>query len=407
MLINRLKFFVLAAVLLFSDYFFINESIRLPTLAMALLVVGLFFTRSYIPKNRETRNVLIWAFAFILYMGTMDYSRGADLYKTVVTFLSALLIVSMLPAFESQKLSKTFILGESFVKLMWVSVIFAALQAIGLNYVMADLLPGFFIVGADRIVEEYIDSFSRTSGATSNTIAFASQLSIMFLFGYAGWIESRKRGAGLVIVISAIALITTQARAMIFGIIPIIAFVQLMLSKNRARDGVKIIVAFVCFGLIYLAIGDFVMNNMTYLSKEIDSGDTHRFLVNWYMAIGVMTESPWFGIAPEKAWEIYLRYGDTSIYGYNPDVAAPTHHNQLGYYFRYYGLVGIFLLSAVYISIFIKIFKSKSYIGNVVLTGMFFLDFVYSMAHNNRLMASPLLWIMLSLASSEPKSRTK
>jgi len=106
MLINRLKLFVLAALLLLVDYFFINDSIRLVTISLSLLVLYYFlFEEPVLFRNRrplalqpETRRILGVALLFTGYMFALDSYRGQNLYKSLVTMFSSVLIVLMLPS---------------------------------------------------------------------------------------------------------------------------------------------------------------------------------------------------------------------------------------------------------------------------------------------------------------------
>jgi len=114
--------------------------------------------------------------------------------------------------------------------------------------------------------------------------------------------------------------------------------------------------------LAYLSLG-FILTKMTYIGRSIMEHDTHRFVTNWIMTIGVLKESPLFGISPERAWDIYLQYGgERNYYLYTHHTqTVPTHHNQLGFYLRYYGLIGVFLLCWLYVLIFKKIMRANHF----------------------------------------------
>jgi hypothetical protein len=408
MLINRFKLFVLAALLLLADYFFINESIRLITISMSLVVLHYFLLeepvilrgRRQLTLQPGTRRILSVAMLFMGYIFIVDIYRGQDLYKSLVTLFSALLIVLMLPIFEDRK--RDFMMVQWFKRLMLVSIGFALIQFIGFDILLGDIIPGLGPIGVDRIVDVYENVYGRTSGATSYTIAFSTQLSALVLILSVAWMQTRRPLAMIWMIAAGFALVTTQTRAAIIGLVPALGVMQVLLSRHRLRDGIRVVVLLAAVGLGYWLFADVILERMKYLGRTIDTGDTYRFWVNWYMSIGVLKESPWFGIAPQQAWDIYKRYGDLTIYAYNPDITVPIHHNQVGFYLRYYGLIGLGLLSWLYTVISLKILNAESFSIRVVLGSLFLLDFIYSLAHNNKLVANPLLWIMLSLASVDP-----
>jgi hypothetical protein len=413
MLINRLKLFVLAALLLLADYFFINESIRLVTLSLSLLVLYYFLIEEpVLLRNRRplamqpgTRRILGVALLFMGYMFVLDSYRGQNLYKSLVTQFSSVLIVLMLPIFEDR--TRGFMVVPWFKRLMLVSMGFGLVQFIGFDILLADIVRGFGPLSVDRIVDVYADEYGRTSGATSNTIAFATQLSALVLIWYGLWVKTRQPNAMIWMIFAGFVLLTTQTRAAIIGLVPSLALMQILLSRNRLRDGTRVGVLLAVVGLGYWLFADVILERMTYLGGNVYTSNTSRFWVNWYMSIGVLRESPWFGITPEQAWGVYRRFGDLSVYAYNPDIDVPTHHNQVGFYLRYYGLIGLGLLSWLYTLIFLKIMRAKSFAIQVVLGGLFLSDFIYSLAHNNKLIVNPLLWIMLSLVSIDPATENE
>ena len=116
------------------------------------------------------------------------------------------------------------------------------------------------------------------------------------------------------------------------------------------------------------------------------------------ISIGILTESPIIGIPMgEKAWEIYDKYAAS---GYSPYLmsaeSTPTHHNQPLFFLRYYGLIGLGLLFALYFKIFKAITLAKDKQIRFLVGAIFVVDLFFSMTHNNKIF-NPLLWIYLSL----------
>jgi len=80
---------------------------------------------------------------------------------------------------------------------------------------------------------------------------------------------------------------------------------QVTLSQHRLRDGIRVVVLLAVVGLGYWLFSDVILERLTYLGGNVYTSNTNRFWINWYMSIGVLKESPWFGIAPEQAWDVY------------------------------------------------------------------------------------------------------
>lgn len=396
---------VLSSVILLTDYMFVLENVRFTTLCYCLLVLHYFvFVKPIAIKcrklnsfNEDTSAILRVSFVFIFYMLFIDLLRGRDIYNSFIGAFSTMVVVALFPIFENRR--GGFNIVRQFNLLMVISMLFAMAQLLGKNVILVDIFPGFGPLQPERIVEEFENSYSRTMGATSNIIAFSSQLTIYIIISYASWVHARRPIAVFGALIALFFLITTQTRAAILAIVPAVMLTQALLARQRMKELVRVITLIIVLAFGYWLLVDFVLIHMPYLSKDIDHGDTHRFWVNWYMSIGVLNESPLFGIARETAWELYMKYGDLGIYSYNPNISVPTHHNQLGYYLRYYGIIGVGLLCWLYTLIYRKIMRSQSFLVGVALGSIFLVDLVYSMAHNNKLLGSPLLWILLSLAS--------
>lgn len=397
---RRAKVAVLASLILLTDFYVVHPSIRLPTLVMTILVASFVIKRG-VPKvalfrGSPVAKILGAALVFSGFMAVVDFGRGASLYEVSVQLFSQGLVAMMLPAFLDE--GRPFALASWFRSLSLVSLGFACLQVIGLPIILASIFPGLGVIGADRIVESFVDSYGRASGATSNTIAFAMQMVLLALFAYAAF-ELGNRGRQLRYgVLGLIGLVLSQTRAALFGLIPAIMLSRLLLGGARLRELMKVapVLALGIFGAWILQV--VASDLLPYVAKEIDTGDTHRFWTNWYMVVGVFRESPLLGVSPGQAWDVYFRYGDMTVTQFSPDMATPTHHNQLGYYFRYYGFVGIGLLGFLYWRVWQGIKGCDSIAVRVLLGAVFILDFIYSMAHNNKLITSPLLWIVLSMA---------
>lgn len=406
------KSFLLAAIVLLGDYYFFHPSLRVLAVALALLfVVFILFEKPILLRrtvqsstNKETKRVVWVAVIFLTYMVVLDVFRHAQQSEYLTNYLTGLLIVACLPIYEDRR--TPFETYRHFRLYMMFSLGFAVLQFAGMAQNLGTLLPNLGIVQSDNFINEATVKGMRVAGATSNVIGFAEQVAILAVASYCSFMHRRSPRQVMALFFSLVVLLATQARAAILGIIPSIVVANIMLGRNKVWDLVRVFALAGVVGLVFYLAQDLITSRFTYFSREVTTGDTYRFWVNLYMAEGVLKESPWFGISRDAAWDFYMRYGDLSLYGFT-EHATPTHHNQLAFYLRYYGLVGLGLLLSLYAMIFRKILRSPLVWIRIFLASIFVMDFVYSMAHNNKVISSPLLWILLSMASLEPAQGKK
>jgi len=416
MLTNWFKFLVLASYILLADYYFIAENIRITTLSICLLILFYFIDNRVIKCDRlfdidyNTRKIISVAFLFIGYVVFIDLYRNQSFYKTMVFAFSSIITIFLLPIFENRRTPYNFI--HRFKLLMIISMAFGVIQFItsNNNIILSNIISELGIISVDQTVdfELFTDNYFRTTGATSNNIGFALQLSILIIIHYASFMHWKNSKILFNLIAASFVLLTTQTRAAIFGLVPVILATQAFFARVHS-DYRKIssILGWALFiGIGYWLLNEFILSKLTYVTRNIIEHDTHRFATNWLMSVGVLKESPLFGIAPDRAWDIYLKYGgDVKFYSFSHYLSSePTHHNQLGFYLRYYGLIGIGLWGWLYVLIFRKIMQAKSFWIGVAIGSIFIFDLVFSMAHNNKLIASPLLWIFLSLASIDPEN---
>jgi hypothetical protein len=398
---NRLKVFALMAIVLLTDFYLVDPSVRLPAVAMALLV-GVHLARYGIPYlslwgGGLLSELLGVSLAFISYMGLVDLARGRSLVEVGVQSISYALVIFLLPAFIERR--------ESFATALWfrrfalITLLFAFLQVTGFHFALVDLVPDLGVIGGDPLREELVDEYGRATGATYNTIAFTLQMVMLILLTYSGYLLDRRLKRLPYGLLGLVGLLLGQTRAAIFGLLPAVVLSHLLFAKSRLRTTAKLVPLLLAGFALAWVVQQVAKDYFPYLVKEIGESDTHRLTTNLYMTIGVFRESPWFGISPEQAWDVYFRHADLSkLYQYTPEMKTPTHHNQLGFYFRYYGLIGIAFLVALYYQVFRIVRACQSEPMRIFLGGLFILDFMYSMTHNNKLLTSPLLWIFLSMA---------
>lgn len=398
---NSLRLWVVMSEVMLTDFYVLNPSIRMMTLSMFLLtslhILKSGFPRLSLFKGSRLGILLGWSFLFVFYMAVVDLIHNTALYEVFVRAFSHILIIMQLPAFIDR--SNTFRLTQWFKRLALISVGFATIQVAGLHLTLADIVPNLGLIGSEPVREDLIDSYGRATGASYNTIAFAMHMAALVLLAFASnqlqpGISAKSFG-----IFGILGLLFSQTRAALFGLLPAIAVSYSLFSNSRTRALKKVIP--LLFIMLIAAWGGtkIAEHYFPYLVKKIDEGDTHRFTTNWYMSMGVLAESPLIGISADDAWDVYYRHADPSTaVHYSGEMKTPTHHNQPGYYLRYYGVIGLLFLLIIHIQIFRLVATSPVEPIRIFLGSFFILHFIYSLAHNNKLLTSPILWIFLSMA---------
>jgi len=411
-----LKAALVTAIVLLPDYYVIHPSVRVIFFLVCLITAWDLLNRIYfsgrrvshcVPHiNRDTRTILILAIVFLFYIFVVDVYRDSELSSSIISFFGGLLSVALLPIFERGR--DKFDLYKVFGVCLWISVVFGALQFSGFYYTLGELFPNLVIIRADNVWKANSEvEYFRMTGAGGNLIAFATYLTVMSLIMYCSLLNRFSAQKLFKLLLLLALLLSTQLRTLVFTLPIALILIAWFNSRKRARLVVTYVPLIALMTLPVVIFGNELAEIFSYLTREITVGDTYRFSVNYYMTIGVFQESPWFGISGNDAWDIYLRYGNPYIYSNQLDAAVPTHHNQLAYYFRYYGLIGVILFCALCVGIVKKIAAAPSKIIRLILASIFVLDFLSSMAHNNKIIGSYILWIFLSWAAYDPENERR
>ena len=389
--------YVLSQILLL-DYYVISPSIRLtavPVIILAVLVVASGRLRHWAGDGKKLLLMLLVGLLYLIFTSSINFFRGSDLLTVFATFvLSGSMMIAVLCVRTD---SDAKIVISCVLWCFIISTFFAALQAINIPIRLSSLAPSFAFIGSDNPERVVSTITNRSTGATADTIRFAmhAMTFLSFIFWALRFRFSRK--LFLLFTIGIVAMIMSQTRAAIGGWVISAVFVGLLFNTSsvgriKFLASISITVAFLS-GLLILVFPDVA----PYLSGGIEGGHLFRFYANWYTSLGVLEMSPLFGLSAQEQWDAFFRYGDVYYTPYYLDSESPTHHNQIAYVFRYYGMAGLLIFVWLLFLIFSLILSCRSiYIRNVILT-IFLSELIYSLAHNNKLLGSPLFWIMLSL----------
>ncbi len=407
-LIAFAKLLVLLSFLLLGDYYLLTyPSFRVTAFSLFfLMAVYYLFEKPVllgiptIPMRSETRSLVIYSCALLGYFSIFSFVRDQDV-ESIWGLVVGIPMMMALPVFENNR--DRFNVPKVYAWLMAVSIAFAFLQVLGFGQNLGTLVPNLLIMNSDNFINEATLLGERVAGATSSVVGFAENVSILIIFGYFLLREklTKWRAAGFLACV--VILFFTQVRNAIYGLLPAILFCEIVFHKRKIGSLIKAVFISAVVVVSFLGIERFLQDRFGYLTREIVSSDTNRFKVNYIMTKGVLKEAPWFGISQAESWALYLRHSDDLSFlrhGLGTIEGTPTHHNQIGYYIRYYGLVGLALWLVLVWLIFRKAMKSPDPTVKSILAGIFIFDLIYSLGHNNKILNNPVLWVLLSLAGT-------
>ena len=364
-----------------------------------LYFINILLSLSIIRKdelNKNYKKLFFYTFIFIIYIFLIDLFKNETLLEALKNFLRNFGTISLLPITMYAIKFKNFKVIKSIKIILMISVFFAVLQIFGYRYMVNDLLSLLPIIKFEEVPYEFINII-RIAGANTNYIGFALFVSVLIIFYYNYLLKHKNLKNILIFMILIIVLLFNQTRAAIFSLFPIILLSEYLIDKKNFKGFIKkVIISILIIIPIYLIYDYFSYDGFRYIQQNIGYGDTHRLYTNLYMIKGVLSESPFFGTTKDEAWDIFYKY-------YNPEIPfdsskdTPTNHNQIGYYLRYYGVIGLlfFLLLSVQMYKSIKVSINNEY--KLIVLSYFILEIFYSFVHNNFLINSILMWSLISL----------
>jgi len=401
-MLNLIKTFLIISVVILPDYYILESPFRLRIVAMVFLLFvylidSLIMLKKPIQISKQTQDVLLAAFAVLLYVYVSDVIKN-DAIDAARSFYPNLLILTVLPIFEYK--NKSMDLHKVFYFVFGFAVLFAMIQIFGLRHNLSTLFSEFIFLKSDQIINPDTEQHLRVSGPGFSTITFALYLGYFIIITY--YLLIRRKNIFLLGALGLMicTLFFTQTRSAIYGLLPSILVVQLFYGEKDVKQVIKILFILCGISISIIYLSDTIERFFPRLYKPFDASVIERFQTNYYATIAVLRESPVFGIPKEEAPglisgtvdNIGLVFGDTLR-------VTTTHHNQILYYFRYYGLVGVGLLLILYILVFKKIIHAPSGTTKMMLLSIIIFDLQYSMGHNNKLINNILLWILLSMSS--------
>ena len=403
---NFLIFFIICSFTLFLDLYLVFPFLTFPNLSLLLVSLYGISNREIILdflKNKKFNfTILKISSMFILYIFIINLVNKSDIEFALKAFFTNISVIICFPIFFYFTSEKKFNLIKSIYLIMIIHFIFTIFQIFSVNLTLKDLIPGNFLIGTVGDTGVLNPRSLRATGAVSSPIALAHQTIAFICLTSISYFKNKNFSNFIFLLIAIILLVSTQSRAAIYSFIPLIILTNILFVKFSFKKLFLLIIIITLGILLASSISAQLDSYFPYLFKTITSSDTHRFWTNYYISIGVLNESPLIGIPPELAWELFDNYTDPNYDPYNYDLRldTPTHHNQIFYYLRYYGLIGVLFLILLYYQIFKQIFFTKNETIKFVIGSIFIIDLFFSLTHNNKIF-TPFLWIYLSLIYDE------
>ena len=398
---NFLIFLFLSSFTIFLDLYLLIPILTLANLSLLIVLFYFLINQkkifSFLKQNDFDFSLLKYSFIFVIYISYVNLTNNSDIWFTIKSIIIQSSIILCLPTILYLSSLKKFDLINSYYIVFFIHFIFVLFQLFGADITLKDVIPSNPIIG---IQEEYSGpkEILRASGAISNPITLAHQTIFFICFTFFIFQKQKNLKNFFLVLVAFGVLFSTQARGAIFSVVPILFLTYLIFIKFEIQK-LFLFSFFILISVVLFKNYSFLLAEyFPYTFKEISLADTHRFWTNYYISIGVLNESPLTGIAPEEAWDLFDKYKSNSYdpYTFEFRETTPTHHNQIFYYIRYYGLIGLFLLTLLYYKIYKQIKSNKNQIIKLIVGSIILLDLFFSLTHNNKIF-SAILWIYLSL----------
>jgi hypothetical protein len=400
--VHRILYLYIIVSVVFTEVYVIVTWMQTITIMNYVLLVT-FFLYKHPKQNKQIIKLQIIIFIFIAYIFLLNLLQN-DLQKTLSTFITTLPIPFILGMFSLYPRRNELIFFFAKFYILY-NLVFSILQVIGIYITSSSILAKIPIFGTYReFVGVSATQGVRISGAGASTISLACILGIIFILFYFykyndKLLSTKERSIYLLIVFVLILL--TQTRSLIFALPIVIIITSIIVSKNNMKGIFLTSIGTIVFiGLFYTSLPTLMeMFPRLFLTINDDGSVIHRIQANVYGAIGTFNLSPWVGVPFSDAM-IAMRNGlsEIGLFIGNYFINEVTYHNQLFYYFRHYGLIGL----GLFILLFWKMIKvaldsNKSEENKKILFAIILFYFLYTLSHNNKWTMDYYLWVFMAL----------
>lgn len=401
-MISRLfLYFYIVTVVFFADTYLVLPWIRVVSILNYALLILLLLKRGrhvFAGFNKTQKTF----FVFIFYVFIINLIRNS-FQDSLSYFLGAVTFPFIWKAFgeneDNARLVRFFI-----VFYLVFTSIFSLLQLGGVPVTIGSLLAGTGFIGTDIDYSGVTSQGLRITGADMNSIAYACILGMIIIYYYFRFEAERRFKYLLITMFTAILLLSTQSRAALFSIIPVIILTKIITQsslKDRIRLFVGVSLLLIISAIAFLPVLKAEFPRL-FLSISEDGSLIHRIQANVYGSVGTLFKSPLLGVPFDDGLEaMKVGYHKLGLFVGSRFIPIVTHHNQPLFFLRYYGLIGIILLLIFYFRVIrFSLSEHNTLFIKQYLFGIILFHFLYTLTHNNKISMDYYLFILLALNSS-------
>lgn len=388
-------------MVIFTEVYIIVPWMQVITiLNYMILVTYLLYERPQ--KNIRIIKLQIIILIFILYMFLVNLLQN-DVKEAIATFIATFPVPFILGLFSRYPKKNELIFFFAKFYILY-NLFFSILQLIGLHITSNTIIARIPLFGTDRGFVGFGEQGVRISGAGSSTISLACILGMIFILFYFYKNKEKllgKRERQFYLITIFILILLTQTRSLIFSLPLVLIITNIIVSHNKGKGIILTMVSImVIFILTYILLPVlYELFPRLFLSIYEDGSVVHRIQANIYGAVGTFNLSPWVGVSFSDAmYAMENGYNNIGLfigYYFIPEV---TYHNQIFYYFRHYGFIGL----GLFLLLFWKMIKialdsKKIESSQKILFSIIIFYFLYTFSHNNKWTMDFYLWIFMSL----------
>ena len=395
-MLRNSKILLLITLLVFPQYYILVSPFRL-TIIASLVLIGIFFMDMTVKGEvvllgGATERLLLICIFFLLYVFFVDFTRNDAIDATRKFFGYGFIPFLLIPFQKRDK----FHFEKVFNILLFISIYFAVMQLLGIRENLSTLFHGFGPIKSDNIAHYQMVHDGRVSGAVFSIVFFGEILAIAIILSYYKFLETQRWMWLVYITFLSYLLVKTQLRSAIYGLLPVLLIVDLITTTKKW----DILKRFAIVTILFMTV---LSLNLLYtrqpfladrLLNPVDSSTIEKVLSNYYGSLGTLDESPLVGTRREDIKSTTQRKLSSNRRIFVDHDFQLTDHNQILYYLKYYGLIGVFFLALLYLSIH-KYIMTECWDHRRVLLAILLFDFQHSMFHNNRLLSNSIIWIIL------------
>ena len=391
--------YVILFVILADTYIIVDWIRSVIVLNVLLSIWGIAAKK--LKFTKETRKILIVTYVFVVCIFVIDLIHQNDLAQHAWSALSSLFVPLVFIYFYSLKNSIYYIL--LFFKLFLIyNGVFSLFQILGTHITAGMLLSHFPLLGVT--VEKFVGISTqglRVTGAYSSNITLSCMLGVAAILFYFIW-RNYKKNLKWYFFATLLIMLVSQNRSVLFSVLPIIACIEIFYRRKISFKVVFSSIFVVSFFFIAFSLLKPVLEKSyprLFLSVEDDNTIVHRVQANVYGVVGTFYKSPWIGLPQEQSIiamnEGYKRIG---LFVGNYYIDEVTQHNQIGYYYRYYGFIGLFLFLYLYYLFFrFSIVNNRVFFVRQLLVSVLLFYLSYTLFHNNKFIQDYYIWILLAI----------